>query len=462
MAGKIIENAEFLKKTATVAFDLEHRRRINHNVGIYEQAVSGGKQLYSNIELAKRKAAVIKHRVINQLEHQLIEFEKNFEENGGKVIWALDAESAVKEIVALIRRESTGIVIKSKSTVSDEIGITKYLKNKKIEVVESDLGEFIVQHAGQEPSHMVAPAMHMAKEDIVELFHEKFSLPKKSSTEDIALFIRKHLREKFRKSEINITGANFLIAETGSVVLTENEGNCLLAASLAKIHIVVTGIEKIIPSLADLDHFLPLLATHSTGQKLSAFNSIISGPCHRGESDGPEEMYVILIDNGRSNLLEQQVQRRALACIRCGACLNVCPVYKNIGGRAYDVPYSGPIGAVIMPFMKKFQSHIHLSFASSLCGRCTEVCPVKINLHELLIYNRNKSVLQKHFTVGDKIAVRIWKKFMLRRTSMAFFGVKHKNMLLKHFYSKSWGSRRTLPQLRKKTFGALWDEYKSE
>ncbi|HSW67485.1 MAG TPA: lactate utilization protein B [Bacteroidales bacterium] len=457
-----IEKTEFLKKAGDIAFEREHRRRINSNIEKYDIAVSKGKQLYANIELAKRKASAIKHKVINHLEHQLLEFEKNFDDNGGKVIWALDAEAAVREVRAIIKRESVSMVVKSKSMVTEEIGLNKYLKNKKVEVFESDLGEFIVQQAGQQPYHIVTPAMHLVKEDIAELFHNKFSLHKNSSPADIALFVRKYFREKFKQSEINITGANFLIAETGSVVLTENEGNGLLSASLPKIHIVITGIEKIIPTLGDLEHFLPLLATHATGQRLSAYNSIINGPRRQGENDGPEEMYVILIDNGRTNLLEQHVQRRALACIRCGACLNACPVYKNIGGHAYGVPYSGPIGAVIMPFMKKFQNYIHLSYASSLCGRCTDVCPVKINLHELLLFNRNSSVQQKNYTRTDKFVFRIWKNLMLNRKRLDFIGVGAKNKLIKHFFSKSWGSRRTLPHFQKKRFGAIWDEHKYE
>ena len=304
--------------------------------------------------------------------------------------------------------------------------------------------------------------MHMSKEDVAGLFHQKFNLPLESTPEEITAYVWQKLREKFFNAEVGITGANFLIAETGSVCLTENEGNGMMSISFPKVHIVVAGIEKLIPRLADLDLFWPLLATHGTGQKISVYNSIISGPKQDDENDGPEEMYVILLDNYRTELLGKKNQRRALSCIRCGACLNACPVYRNIGGHAYGTTYSGPIGAVITPWLKGMRDYKHLSFASSLCGSCTEVCPVKINLHELLLYNRSDSVKEGYTRRLDRIIFKGFRMGMLHRNMMDMASAKTKNKLMKKFLSKAWGERRTLPAIAEKSFNQLWLERREE
>jgi L-lactate dehydrogenase complex protein LldF len=451
---------DFLQSCGKIAFDREHRKRITYNMSKYDDAVTVGKTQFSNLETARKKAAVIKYKVINELDRYLVEFDNKFEEKGGKVIWALNAADAVREVLNIAKNHNAGMVVKSKSMVSEEIELNKSLENNKIEAVETDLGEYIVQQAGQAPYHIVTPAMHLSKEDVAKQFHDKHGLPEDSSPEQITLFVRKLLRKKFLKADIGITGANFLIADSGSVALTENEGNGMMSMSLPKIHIVITGIEKIIPSLNDLDLFWPLLSTHGTGQQISAYNSVINGPRQENEADGPEVMYVILLDNGRSNLLAQSVQRRALGCIRCGACLNACPVYKNIGGHAYRTTYSGPIGAVIAPFMVDFAKYKHLSFASSLCGNCTEVCPVNINLHELLLHNRNESVKRKIYTRNERYSMVLMKRYMLKRRRLDGSSASIKNFILKSFFKKAWGSRRTLPAVQTKSFKQLWEERK--
>lgn len=450
--------SDFAKSAAKVAFDCEHRKRINYNMARYDVAVDQGKKQYRNLELAKKRAAVIKHKVINDLDRYLIEFEKNFEEKGGKVIWALDAKDAVKEVLSIAKKYHAKRVVKSKSMVTDEIELNKHLEKNKIEAVETDLGEFIVQELGQAPYHIVTPAMHLSKEDVANLFHDKHQMPVNSTPEQITHFVRNLLRRKFQEAEIGITGANFLIADTGSIALTENEGNGVMSISLPKVHIAISGIEKVIPSMLDLDLFWPLLSTHGTGQRLSAYNSVISGPRQENEADGPDAMYVILLDNQRTNLLAQPTQRRALTCIRCGACLNACPVYKNIGGHVYGTTYSGPIGAVIAPYLQDFEKYKHLSFASSLCGACTEVCPVKINLHELLLHNRNESVKRKTNTFMERISMVVMKKFMLKRSRIDSSSAGFKNTILQKFFKKTWGSRRELPVVKAKSFRQLWED----
>lgn len=458
--SKDFTESEFQKNTAKIGFDREHRKKINFNISKYDTAVLQGKKQYKNLALAKKKASVIKYRIINELDRYLIEFEKNFEEKGGKVIWTLDARDAVKQVLTIAKKHRVKMTVKSKSMVSEEIELNKHLEKNKIEAVETDLGEFIVQQAGQAPYHIVTPAMHFSKEDVARQFHKNFGLSENSNPEEITIFVRKLLRQKFQEADIGITGANFLIADTGSVALTENEGNGMMSFSWPKIHVVITGIEKIIPSVSDLDLLWPLLSTHGTGQRLSAYNSIINGPRQEMEADGPEAMYVILLDNERTQLLAQTIQRRALTCIRCGACLNACPVYKNIGGHAYGTTYSGPIGAVIAPYILSFDEYIHLSFASTLCGKCTEVCPVNINLHELLLHNRNEAVQKRNPSFFERRSIKMMKRYMMKRQRLDGKSAKFKNTMLHYFFRKAWGKRRELPQFQQKSFKQLWEERK--
>ncbi|KAF5068440.1 Lactate utilization protein B [bioreactor metagenome] len=449
---------KFRKDSSLKAADTEHRRKISYNIGRYDLAVRAGKQQYANLELARTRAAYLKNKVIGDLEKFLVEFEVNFEKNGGKIIWAQDAGDAIKEILEIIKKYEAGYVVKSKSMVTEEIELNKHLGDAGVEAIETDLGEFIVQQAGEQPYHIVTPAMHKSKEDVAALFNEKFGLPPGSTPEQITTFVRSRLREKFFHARVGITGANFLVADTGSVCLTENEGNGLMSTAFPDVHIVIAGIEKVIPSVKNLDLFWPLLATHGTGQKMTAYNSLISGPRQEGESDGPTEMIVILLDNSRSEVLSRKNQRRALGCIRCGACLNACPVYKTIGGHAYGTTYSGPIGSVITPWMKGLNEYKHLSFASSLCGSCTEVCPVKINLHELLLYNRNDSVKQGSYSLFDAFSMFAWKKIMLNRKWMDTGSAKLKNMVFKKAFSGLWGPGRELPEIAAGNFKQLWEE----
>jgi L-lactate dehydrogenase complex protein LldF len=300
--------------------------------------------------------------------------------------------------------------------------------------------------------------MHLSKEDIAKLFNERFGTPIDATPEQLTQKARELLREKYLQADAGITGANFIIADTGSIAISENEGNARLTTTFPKIQITVVGIEKIIPSIADLDLFWPMLATHGTGQNLTVYNTILSGPRKAEETDGPEEMYVVLLDNGRTNLLAQKEQRQALYCIRCGACLNACPVYKNIGGHTYETTYSGPIGSIITPHMAGMEEFKHLSYASSLCGKCTEVCPVKIEIHKMLLLNRRDAVKEHLATTKEKWGWAMWKKGMLSRKMMDFFSGKTKNFMMRRFFKKSWGHFREMPKVAAKSFSQTWKE----
>lgn len=449
---------KFLEDSEAKAFDLEHRRVINYNIDKYNTAVARGISRFNNLENAKRRGYSLKWKVMENLDKTLPEFESNFQKRGGKVIWAETEEEARKEILDILKSKNAKSVIKSKSMATEEINLNDFLEKNGIETLESDLGEYIVQLLGQKPYHIVTPAMHLSLADIAKLFHERFGTSLTASAEELTLKARELLRDKYLKADVGITGANFLIADTGSVALTENEGNARLSTTFPKIHIAVVGIEKIIPSLQDLDLFWPLLSTHGTGQNLTVYNSILSGPKQAHETDGPEEMYVILLDNGRSNVLAQKEQRQGLYCIRCGACLNACPVYKNIGGHSYEATYSGPIGSLITPHMKGMEAFKHLSHASTLCGKCTEVCPVKINIHNLLLANRRDAVKQHLTPKMEEMGWRVYTKAVSKRSFLDFFGGKFKNFILKNFFKKAWGKRRTLPEVAEKSFSKQWKE----
>lgn len=452
------EASTFVKASERKAFDLEHRRKINFNMGRYEQAVAQGKQRYADLELARERANHIKWKSVEQLEQYLLQFESNLSANGGRVIWVQDAAEAIKEVLAIFKKVNGRSVVKSKSMVTEEIHLNDALEKNGIEVVETDLGEFIQQLDGEPPYHIVTPAMHKSKEDVAKLFHQKLKTAPDLSPEELTAIARKLLRNKYVQAEVGITGANFLVADTGSVAITENEGNARLSTAFPRIHIVIAGIEKVIPSINDLELFWPLLATHGTGQHLTVYNSLLSGPRRSNETDGPEEMYVLLLDNGRTQVLEDTEHRQSLYCIRCGACLNACPVYKNIGGHSYGTTYSGPIGSVITPHLKGMESFKHLSQASSLCGNCTAVCPVKIDLHELLLVNRRQAVDQGLQTKAEQRLWKYWKKAMLSRRLTDLAGGKVKNFLLQYLFKQAWGGRRNLPQVAPKSFNQLWRE----
>jgi len=448
----------FLAAAEKKAFDEQHRKTIKFNISRYDAAVPKGKMQYKNLELAKQRAASAKHRVINELDKYLIEFEAAFTARGGKIIWARDKEEALTEIISVLKKSEARYVVKSKSMITEEIDLNEALEGEHIESLETDLGEYIVQLAGEKPYHIITPVMHKSKEDVAKLFHEKFSLSPESTPEQITTFVRKILRDKFTSADVGITGANFLIADIGAIALTENEGNGMMSMSFPKIQIAIAGVEKMIPSIKDLDNLWPLLSTHGTGQNITVYNSIITGPRQEDETDGPLEMYLVLVDNKRSELMKLENQRRALSCIRCGACLNGCPIYKNIGGHAYGTVYSGPIGAVITPHMRGIAEFKHLSYASSLCGKCTEVCPVKINLHMQLLYNRRDFVKEGYVKRSEKTSMYFFRKALMSRWLMEKGNAKMKNYFVGKFFRKAWGPRREMPVFQQKSFNRLWKE----
>ena len=451
--------SSFDTKSSEKAVDLEHRRKLNFNISKYNAVVPKGKAQFPDLTRVRELAKNKKWEAIEHLDLYLTQFEDQITKRGAKVFWAEDSEQALNFIGDLCKEKECKSVVKSKSMVTEEIHLNDYLTSIGVESVETDLGEYIQQMDGEAPYHIVTPAMHKSKEDVAQLFNKHLGTDISLTPEQLTLVARKNLRDKYVQAEIGITGANFILSDIGGIALTENEGNARLSVAWPKTHVVIVGIEKTIPSMNDLGLFWPLLATYGTGQQITVYNSIITGPRQPGEVDGPEEMYVILLDNGRTDLLSNAKAREALYCIRCGACLNACPVYKNIGGHAYDTTYSGPIGSVITPHLRGMHDYKHLSYASSLCGNCTDVCPVKINIHELLLENRRESVVAGESDFAEKFAWKMWKNASLSRLMMNQGNATIKNWVINKMF-KGWSNQRAPLEFPKKTFNQLWNESK--
>ncbi|MBK5292231.1 MAG: iron-sulfur cluster-binding protein [Acidobacteriia bacterium] len=371
--------------------------------------------LAADFEAWREQANRIKRHTIENLDHYLEQLEQNLVHNGGKVIWARDATEAADFILKLAKDNNALRLVKSKSMTTEEIDLNERLEHHRLDVVETDLGEYILQLAHQRPYHIVAPALHMTRYQVADIFTERLGVAREVVIEKQTMIARAKLREKFLTADIGITGANFLIADSGAVVVVENEGNARLSSSAPRIQIAVAGLEKLIPRAQDLAIFLKILGRSATGQPLTVYTSFLAGPRRAGEIDGPEQFYLVLVDNGRTRVLADRDKRQALYCIRCGACLNHCPVYRKIGGHNYPWVYSGPIGAILSPLFHGVTEDPWLPSASSLCGACGEVCPVKIEIPKILLELRNDVVKAKQREGSGKLerwAFRIWAFFM--------------------------------------------------
>ena len=359
-------------------------------------------------EALRTQAHQIKAEVMDHLESYLNQLEASAQALGVKVHRSPDAEDARNYIRDLVRSRGITMAVKSKSMTTEEIGLNQELEKSNVQVWETDLGEFIVQLAEEPPSHIIAPAIHKSQEEIAELFSKKLGVPLLDTPEKLTQAAREFLREKYFQAGMGISGANFALAKTGTLVVVENEGNARMSTTFPRLHVAVVGIEKVIPGLSELAVFLKILARSATGQKLSTYMSFIHGPGKNSEEDGPEEVHLVLLDNGRSKILNDPELRPSLYCLRCGGCLNVCPVYQRIGGHAYGWVYSGPIGATIVPQYLGLLRAKDLPMASTLCGACAEVCPVRIPLPDLLLKLRQRIQEQGGATFYEKSFMRIW------------------------------------------------------
>ena len=415
----------------------------------------------------------IKRHTLENLDYYLEELERNVTARGGKVLYARDGGEVADFLLGLAKERKARLIVKSKSMTTEEIDLNERLEDEHLEAVETDLGEYIIQLAHQRPSHIVAPALHLTRYDVADLFHNKLEVEREEVPEKQTLIARRVLREKFLAADIGVTGANFLVAESGAVAIIENEGNARLSSTAPKVHVAVAGIEKLIPRAADLATFLKLLGRSATGQPLTVYTSFLSGPRREGEIDGPDEFYLVLLDNGRTKLLADRAKRESLYCIRCGACLNHCPVYRKIGGHSYPWVYSGPIGAIITPQYQGITEDPWLPYASSLCGACGEVCPVKIDIPRILLDLRSEAVkakVRENESRIERLAFRAWAWVMrhpkLYELASLFRGAISSEDGGRWLRSvpaafrvgplKEWISQRDLPPPPARTFRQMW------
>lgn len=418
----------------------------------------------------RQQARAIKDHTLLHLDHYLAQFADQAEQRGCVVHWAEDAAAACRIVAEVARGCAATLAVKSKSMTTEEIGLNAALAAAGIEAVETDLGEWIIQLAGEVPSHIIVPAIHKTRAQIAGLFAARLGIEDGQDAEALAAVARARLRQCFAAAGLGISGANFAIAETGSLLILENEGNARLATSLPAVHVAVVGIEKVIPRLGDLDVFLQLLPRSGTGQHMTTYQSLLTGPVPAGE-DGPRQLHIVLLDNGRSGMLAREVTRQTLACIRCGACLNACPVYQQIGGHAYGSVYPGPIGAVITPQLMGLHKAQQLPFASSLCGACRDVCPVKIDIPEVLLDLRRQ--LAEGGSGQAAAAPHRWQRLLFRAWA---FGVGGRRRFAVASSLMRWGQRllpgllrrlpplsqwhrgRELPRLASRSFRAQWQQ----
>lgn len=408
-----------MSTTSTSPADFKHRAAEAavdaHVAAVFDKSARGKDDLRKMIlpelgdPLAVRTLAErIKRHTLQNLDQYLTQFVEQVRGHGGHVHFAADGEQANAIIAAIAKQANAGLIVKSKSMVSEEIELNHALEAAGLEVLETDLGEYILQLAGEKPSHIVTPMAHKTREEVGRLFVEKLGIEYTSDPTALTKAARRVLREKFRAADMGIIGANFAVAESGTVVIVTNEGNGRMCSSRPRVLVCLMGMEKLIPARRHLPIFLKLLGKSATGQRITCYTSLISGPKRPGDFDGPEEFHLVVLDNGRSHILESEY-RDALRCIRCGACLNACPVYRKIGGHAYDATYPGPIGSVITPLLVSLEQYKDLPSACSLCGACLEACPVKIDLPTQLIHLRNDVIHKGKAPLSWKLGFKGWR-----------------------------------------------------
>jgi L-lactate dehydrogenase complex protein LldF len=441
------------------------QRNLRHTLDLSIHSREAAVGEVENWEELRRYASAAKLHTLDNLHDYLVQLETQVTGNGGRVVWAETGTEVLQFLVELARREGIRRVVKSKTMLGEEIHVNEGLEAAGLEVVETDLGEYIVQLRGEPPSHIVTPASHLSREQVAELFADRLGMETTDDVEELTATARRTLRRKFIEAELGISGANFAVAETGTIVVVENEGNARLSTSIPRIHVALMGIEKLLPRLEDLPIFLKLLVRSATGQKITSYVNLISGPRRAGEVDGPEQFYLVIVDNGRSRILADPLMRQTLCCIRCGACLNACPVFQRIGGHAYGSVYQGPIGAILMPQLLSAREVPEHPFASSLCGACGEVCPVKIEIPELLLRLRER-VGRERGNRFERLAMACWAWCMLSAARYEAAG-RWMRRLFPLFVRKGrmrvplppvslWQKERDLPAVPRRSFRELW------
>ena len=435
--------------------DSQLRGALRNATSLFGQRRLAATKTVTDWEGLRTQARTIKDDVLLHLDQYLEKFVANAESRGAQFHWARDAAEANSIICTLATGRGARVVVKSKSMTTEETHLNTALEAAGMQVVETDLGEYIIQLAEETPSHIIAPAIHKTRRQIADLFTAELGMVPTEDVAQLTSTARVTLRDRFAAADVGISGVNFGVAETGTIVIVENEGNIRLTTSLPRMHIALMGIEKVIPRFSDTDVFLKLLPRSGTGQRLTTYQSFITGIKRRATDEGPEELHIVLLDNGRSRMLAHPVTRQSLACIRCGACLNACPVYQQIGGHAYGSVYPGPIGAVITPQLMGIEKTSQLPYASSLCGACREVCPVKIDIPRLLLHLRGEITPRKG-SLGERLAFKLWARVMMSPTLYKMSAVAGRLVQRIVPLSRAWTSGRDLRPIEARSFHDLW------
>lgn len=465
---------EFNSASAAALNDDKIQANLLGLYGGFHQARLDASRATPNWDALQDRGRAIKAHTLENLDFYLQMAEESVKGAGGKVFFAKDSDEATRYVTELALAKGVKTAIKSKSMVSEEMGLNEILEAAGIETVETDLGEYIIQLAGETPFHILAPAIHKSREDVSQLFQDKLNAPRYTNIDDLGREARNQLRRKFIAADMGITGANFIVAETGTLVLVTNEGNGRMCTSMPRIHVAITGMEKVVPSLEDMGIMLRLLIRSATGQRISSYVTTVTGPRLSDDEDGTEEFHLVIVDNGRSRLLADPELREALYCLRCGACLNACPVYRKVGGHSYGWVYPGPIGAVVTPALTNMSDAKDLPYASSLCGACKEACPVKINIPRMLLYLRRQLAegdtypQHKTSTIGERLAA---KGLRMAASGEFTMGVANSlGRLLSRQMQKAsqnakraspitaWARYRSLPMLAKRPFRKRWKD----
>ena len=434
----------FRSKAAQTIADEQVQNSLEHvYTGFYQGRLNAAADT-DNWEELRTKGKAIKDHTIAYLDHYLDMFSEKVEQNGGTVFFADNADEARKYITNLAKNRDIKTVIKSKSMVSEEMSLAENMNDSGFETVETDLGEYIIQLAGETPYHLIAPAVHKSRKDVAELLDKDFEDGDRvPDATELTMLAREQLRDVFARADMSVTGVNFAVAESGSITLVTNEGNGRMSTSVPRIHVAVMGMEKIVPSIQDLSTMLRILIRSATGQRISTYVTMVNGPKTPDEEEGPDEFHVVIMNNGRHKLLADPLLRESLNCIRCGACLNACPVYRKVGGHAYGWVYPGPIGAIVTPVITGLKDASNLPSASSLCGACHEACPVKINIPRMLLELRHKTAegLSDPNERTSKLAERaIWKAWRIGMMGRGRFdwGARIAYLLMRPFSINGW------------------------
>ncbi len=444
----------FNQNARKIAFDDDHYEKMMSRYDFFMQNVKNRSNYYSDLELEKQRASNIRTKAFKKLCNLLVDFDTNFTKRGGKLLWANDSDEAIKMIYNILNQNKVKKIIKSKSSTLEEIGLTSYLEMKKIKVVDTNIGDFVCSVFNEKPYNLKSSATHKTTSQIADIYTDKFGIKENCNAKQLTIYTKNILRKEIYEPEVLITGANFLISNSGSVVITENEGNILKSSTFAPIHIIVAGIDKMITSIDELSVLLPLSSLYDSNNKISPLYSIINEP---SKNNGKvQDLYLILLNNNRTNILSKEKQRNILSCVQCGACLQVCPIYNTVGGHTYEEYNPGPVGAISLPMLKNIEETSHFCSLCTLCGRCSEICPVNIPIKDLFIENRKDLVKENKSLIGERNFFNILMKKMINRKNLDKYGANFKDMELSFHIKKKWGTKRELPKFAKESFSEYW------